>query len=388
MSHQENEVRQALQSLLDSIEPPPALPRGAVHRAKARRYLYAAIAGSLGVILLAVTAWGVMAIGRGADGDSPLPAVDSPAPDEHAPSLYLAGDGELWSTDLEGHVRHEKVSELSPGDAPYRIVRRGNRLVAWGYETYLLDPELEKEPQVLVKDSLIFIPSSHEDRVWVGIQERGNESGGLEAVREVTTDGEVTVPDLRPPGGDWPERSLDNGLVFSAQGEKIVWDPKTGEVVFRFDADNLGPTHGNLIATCSGSCETMSIIDVATGSQATVEPPPGFAALDVWAGEFSPDGTSIAVPVRREVRDPESPSSEVQLALVDVATETARTIEGSNVGDVYNFVAWSPSGEHVFHTGLEESDERRIIVFRLGDNSARVLPASVGEFYGVAVLDR
>jgi hypothetical protein len=288
--------------------------------------------------------------------------------------------------DLAGRARHVKLPELSPGDPPYRIVRRGERLVAWGYETYLLDPELESQPQVLINDSLFFIPSSRDDRVWVGIPDSDSQEGGLEAVREVSVNGQVTVPDVRPPDGKWPERSLDDGLVFTEEGQKIVWDPVTEDVVFRFEAGDLGPTHGNLIAWCNASCESVNITDVATGSQRTVEPPPGFAAFDVWAGMFSTDGTTLALPVRRDVRDIDDAGSEVQLGLVDVTDGTARVVEGSNVRDGYNFVAWTSSGEHVFFTGGVRFEDRSIVVYRMGDESAQLLQVNVGDFFGAAAL--
>jgi hypothetical protein len=387
MSDLEREIRRALKGMLDPVEPVRSLPGNTVRRAKVRRFLSAAIAGSLVVLVIAATSWAVIAIRQGALEDSPRVGGSSPAPDEAAPPrLYLAGDGELWMVDLAGRARHVKLPELSPGDPPYRIVRRGERLVAWGYETYLLDPELESQPQVLINDSLFFIPSSRDDRVWVGIPDSDSQEGGLEAVREVSVNGQVTVPDVRPPDGKWPERSLDDGLVFTEEGQKIVWDPVTEDVVFRFEAGDLGPTHGNLIAWCNASCESVNITDVATGSQMTVEPPPGFAAFDVWAGMFSPDGTTLALPVRRDVRDIDDAGSEVQLGLVDVTDGTARVVEGSNVRDGYNFVAWTSSGEHVFFTGGVRFEDRSIVVYRMGDESAQLLQVNVGDFFGAAAL--
>src|SRR5438552_4602217 len=58
-----------------------------------------------------------------------------------SPRLFLAGDGELWVVDVAAErVRHVKLPQLAPGDPPDRIVRRGNRFVLWGYDTYVLKP--------------------------------------------------------------------------------------------------------------------------------------------------------------------------------------------------------------------------------------------------------
>lgn len=54
----------------------------------------------------------------------------------------LAGEGELWVVDVaSASVRHVEVPELSPGDAPHRLVRRDGTLVAWGYQAFRIADE-------------------------------------------------------------------------------------------------------------------------------------------------------------------------------------------------------------------------------------------------------
>src|SRR5436309_800931 len=63
------------------------------------------------------------------------------------PKLYLAGDGELWAVNVAREsVRHLDYPELAPGDAPYRLVSRGDRLVGWSYRTLVLDPNRLQHP--------------------------------------------------------------------------------------------------------------------------------------------------------------------------------------------------------------------------------------------------
>jgi hypothetical protein len=305
-----------------------------------------------------------------------------------SPKLYLAGDGELWVVDLSGDVRHVELAELGPGDPPHRLVRRGDQLVAWGYETYLLDPELRAKPHVLVADSWFFIPSAHEDRIWVAIldPQSPDTERALKAVREVTVDGRVTVPDTRPPDGRWPERALDQGLLLPSRGEPhewVVWDPVSERVRFRFDPDHIGPTHGSLIASCDDRCESLRITDVATGEEKTIGAPGGFGAFNAWLGDFSPDGSLLAIPVRR---DPEAVGGQLTLAVIDVFAGTARIVDGASVDDGYNFVSWSASGDYVFFTGGQRFEERTILAYRMGDARAHVLPVEVGDFYGAAAI--
>src|SRR5206468_3375510 len=131
-----------------------------------------------------------------------------------------------------GSVRHLQLPELSPGDPPYRIVRRGDKLVLWGYKTYAFDPNADAAPRVLVEDSLVFMPSAAGDRVWVAVD--STDTGHIGAIREVSVDGRVTVLDTKPPGGRWPVAALTSGLVFElSDGGLEVWNPTTGEVIRR-----------------------------------------------------------------------------------------------------------------------------------------------------------
>jgi hypothetical protein len=395
MSDLEQGIRRALRGMLDPIEPPPSLPPRTLRRARVRRAFNAAVSGSIALLVLAGISGGAIAISN-AGGDTPQVAGDPPAQQGPGPRLYLPGDGELWRVDLEGNVKHVELPQLTPGDPPYRIVRREERLVAWGYETLLLDPELESPPSVVISDSWFFIPSAFEDRLWASIMdpETRDTKRAYEFVREVNVEGEVTVQDVRAPGGRWPERALEAGLVFSSNEGWIVWDPASDDVVFRFDADNLGPAYGNLIAWCDAGCRSVHITDVSTGSDRTVEPPDGWSAFDVSAGAFSPDGTTIAVPLRHNIATGDS-ESEVQLALIDLENGAVTAVEQSGVREGYNFVAWTFSSEYVFLTSGQASEDRttgqgsedrRIIVYRMGEAAAEHLEVNVDDFYGAAAI--
>jgi hypothetical protein len=385
MSDLEQRIGRALRDMLRPVEPPPSIPPRTLRRARIRRAFYAMVSGSIALLVIAGVSWGAIAISH--DRGAPKVADDPPAQQGPGPRLYLPGDGELWRVDLEGNVKHVELPQLAPGDPPYRIVRREDELVAWGYETLLLDPALESPPRVLIPDSWIFIPSAHEDRVWVSIMDpkTRDTDHAFEIIREVNVEGEVTVNDVKGPGGRWPERALEAGLVFSSNDGWIVWDPASDSVVFRFDADNLGPAYGNLIAWCDAGCRSVHITDVSTGSDKTVEPPDGWAAFDVWAGAFSPDGATIAVPVRHSIARGDSESA-LQLALIDLEIGAVTAVEQSEVREGYNFAAWTLSGEYVFLTGGQRSEDRSIIVYRMGDPAAEHLKVDVGDFYGAAAI--
>ena len=83
----------------------------------------------------------------------------------------------------------------------HRVVRRGDQFVVFGFATYTMrdgDAPLE----TFAAQSWFFIPSADDDRVWLAFLAPGQPRTSvlLAAIREVSVDGRVTVPDAPPPG--------------------------------------------------------------------------------------------------------------------------------------------------------------------------------------------
>jgi hypothetical protein len=288
--------------------------------------------------------------------------------------LFLAGDGEAWVVDPSSETaRHLSMQELPPGDAPYRVVRRADALVAWAYRTLVVYPGDEPTFDVLVRDSLFFISSSAPDRVWVGIVDESQDDGRLTAVREVAIDGRVTVPDTRPPDGAWPVAAVD-GIWCSAGGETRV-GPSTGR-----DVDRLP---GRLPVAWRGQLwpvrrrVPIHVKDVSSGEALVVElrsvPRGSRPSRGVLTRRSHPGG-----------RRPETEDAARQLALIDVAP----------VGPVVDEAAFlflrlhrlGAVGDTVFITGGQLAGRRQIVEYRVGDAGAHVLDVSVGDFYGMATF--
>ena len=314
-------------------------------------------------------------------GGSDLPA---PKKLQGGPHLFLSGKyGEVWRVDLAGGVVHAEVPELEPGDPPHHLLARGEALVGYGDETYLLDTALRDEPAVLAGDSLFFLPSAHPDRVWIVSDDIDADAPGFDpTVREVSVDGDVTVGEARPPEGAWPEAAVEAGIVVASGGRPIVWDPETDEIVFTFPSPpaDIGPSRGNLVASCTFRCAELHVTEVRSGADHGIGPPPGFSGFRVSDGAFSPDGTTLAVPMWAA-----GPGKRVQLGLVDVGAATATPVAGTVTDEGFNLVAWSATGSHVFFTGADGED-RTIFVYDTSSGTARVLPAEVGEFYDAAAI--
>jgi hypothetical protein len=312
--------------------------------------------------------------------------VDPPrrAP-QAGPQLLLAGDQRLSLVDVaRERVREIALPELTPGDPPLRILRRGNRFVLWGYATYLWAPEREALSP-LVPDSWFFLPSAHRDRVWVAFLDPDSPSTAraIRAVREVTIDGEVTVPDAQPPGGRWPIGPIRGGLLVATANDRgvRVWDPAADRVhasVPIANLTNLGPTQGDRLVSCARRCRLLELINVRTGRRRRITAPRG-TAFETWNAEFSPSGSRLAVPVRSLGRR----RSPLRLAIVDLARRRVAVVPGSAVPPGYTLATWSSSGRDVFLSGGALA-RRTITWYRRGEDRARPLHVSVGGFFDMA----
>ena len=373
-------IERMQRDLLDLTSTPAPfddLQKRAARRARRRRVS----AGVVGVFVAAAVIAGAWAAGR--EGENVTVPVN-PGADAPADLLFLAGDGEAWVVDpARETVRHLSMQELPPGDAPYRVVRRDGVLVAWAYRTLVLRPSSDSvSSDVLVPDSLFFIPSSSPDRVWVAIVDEAQDDGRLTAVREVSIDGQVTVPDTRPPDGAWPVAAVDGNLVFQREGELFVWDPATGREIDRLPGQLPVAWQGSLLAWCDAACRSLHVADLASGGRLTVELPAGATGVEALHGAFSPDASTLAVAVR--LGDGEDAGR--QLALIDVRTGQMTLVEGAIVPTPYVFIDWAPSGRTVFITGGQHGGHRQVVEYRIGDAAAHVLGVAVGDFYGMAVF--
>jgi len=294
-------------------------------------------------------------------------------------TLVLAGDGELWVVDVDSaHVERRQTEKLRPGDPPLRVVRRGDRFVFWGFATYSAADPLG-QLDAIAHDSWFFIPSAHPDRIWLAVLDEDSPAtqNALKAVREVTGDGRVTAPDVRPPGGRWPQGAVASGLIFDVDGAMRLWDPRTQRFVRDVDVGIPGPAQGDLIASCDNDCRELWLTDLSSNERRVARAPDG-GSLEVFAASFSADGRTLAAPLGDFHEAP------ANLALIDLETLQTTVVPNSTVRKGYHFTAWSADGREVFLTGGDRFKTREIVAYRIGDAAARRLPVEVGDFYGIA----
>jgi hypothetical protein len=162
-----------------------------------------------------------------------------------------------------------------------------------------------------------------------------------------------------------------------------VWDPRSGTVVRRLPGVFPLAWQGHRLAWCDAQCVDAHITDFSSGADQVIPLPQGIFHFQGYEGAFSPDGSLLAL-VGLTAGD--FSRADGQLVLVDVETGDTEAIQGTVVQPPYNFVDWAASGESVFLTGGERFERRRLIEYRPAENTVRVLPMEVGDFYDMAAF--
>ena len=301
--------------------------------------------------------------------------------------VYLTSENpdQLTVVDLATEtVTSSDLPELAPGDALYRLVRRGNVLTFYGQTenapaVFVVNPETPEAP-VLLGEAWFFVPSALEDRIWLAILDPNSPDTirALSAVREVTIDGTITVSDVEPPGGRWPVAAVLDGLVFQANEILEIWDPATGETVATVPGPFPIATWRNRMATCT-ECSEVHLVDLDADTERTVPLPDGIATVNGYGGAFSPDGRYVAMSGFNQP-GPITSDTVVALVIVDFVSGEAAIVEESwHTMGSSAYIAWSSDSNSVmFISGPD------LIRYHLGDGTTDVIDVELtGRVYGL-----
>lgn len=307
--------------------------------------------------------------------ERPSAVSAEPITGEAGTRIFFAWNNEFTVVDVEAASSDTiELPELSGGDPPFHLIRRGDNLIFWGGETYSLDarnPSLE--PVVIAEDSWFFVPSAEPDRVWIVVRDEARSTPYhifFSEVREVTAEGEVT---RKGPAMDdaWMDGAVDAGVVFESEDDLVVWDPATQKIVRAFGNPPMAASHGNLVVWCEDSCAELHLTDVLTGVERTIELPDGYDRFDAWGGEFTPDGRLLAVPVGNSPRY-EGPGA---AAIVDMATGDIEMVPGSEEEAGIPSLTWDPTGTRLFLV-VGQRDKSELRYFDFGSDQARIVPVN------------
>lgn len=348
--------------------------RGLARRRRARRAVMVVAASAVAVAGL--TAF-VVALQAPSDDSARVSAGGQRRPRTTGvgPAIFLLAEGNrVTRVDLgTGKQRTVVVPGLVGGDPPFHLLVRGDRLVYWGrtendgeFATFSIPLDLRGPPQLLDR-ALIFVPSTHPDRVWLVYDTNGDRRPAV--VREVTATGVETVPRTALPPGSYPDRGVDDGLLLERNRKLEVWRPGVGAV----RAFSTGPSldaNASTVAWVSESDDgRLHVAAVDTGAERVYAPRTGTERF--LAGALSPDGRTLAALVGPSP-GPQSTGVHARLALVDLASGNTRLVAGSKIAP-YGNVAWSPDGRVVIFTGYVQQPRLVIEVgtYEVGAPAAR-----------------
>jgi hypothetical protein len=227
----------------------------------------------------------------------------------------------LYSMDLPGgNLHREQLRTLGIGDPIEFIDFTGGRLVYFGAggRTYSIDPRLSSRPRSLGR-SLYFVASGSDGRVWLQRQpgdHRTRKSTTVDEVEvgngRVVTRGRLTKP---PCPGPTVVAAAVGALLCQTGGPMIATDPSSGKVLMKVPDFPLA-TGGDLVAACGEPCPRLVVASPSTGEKIRIEARSSFRWAAGYDGDFSPDLSTVAVPVRPAGTRPRSRVRE--LALVNL----------------------------------------------------------------------
>jgi hypothetical protein len=300
--------------------------------------------------------------------------------------VYLTTDNELTIIDVDQRsVAVIALEELAGGDPQYRLVRRGDVLAFYGQTStgpavFVIDPDRPEQP-TLLDEAWFFVPSAHEERVWLAIldYESPDTVRALAAVREVTLDGTATVDDVHPPDGSRPVGAVNDGLLFQSDTDIELWDPATGTLVDAFPGPFPVATWQNRMVTCV-ACDELHLIDLDARQSRTIDIPEGIGSVDGYGGAFSPDGRYVAVPGTSST-DGVTADSSAYLVLIDFELATATVVPGTRLTRWdYPQVTWNSRGDWLFFSYGDQ-----LLAYRPGHDSALTVAVELdGPYYGMA----
>jgi hypothetical protein len=297
-------------------------------------------------------------------GGCGVTAADPSNPPDTVGTLFLetTTSDKLIAVDTHTGRSRTLPIRLGCGDADFCLVASDGKLVIGSVgATYVYDPLRPGPPRRrTIGPGWIIVPSTTEGRVWLGLLDHRSRAAvrarRLRALREETVDGRVTRT-VRPPGGKWPAGTVNAGLLFQTAHGLRLWDARTRAVARRLPGAFPVDTHANLVAHCGEPCPHFEITDARTGDTTRVKPPAGYSFQAGYDGAFSPDGSLLALPVvadRGRRRGDYPPWLHRRsypgwaVALVDVASGSARVINASRLDPIYPAMAWSASGARLF----------------------------------------
>lgn len=341
--------------------------------------------GRAALFTVAVALLGLAGCLGGGDTAEPGASATPRGGDTAEPAASATPRGEIffyapvWGARLnrvelpDGPVTTQRISP-GAGDVPFRVVLTGGRLVYWGPRApYAVDTGFRTPPRRLGRGRYsYFVPSRRPGHVWLAEQDRSDERRPtLSGVQEVPVNGGPAGTSRRLPPGRWTTLVGSVGPLLLLGGESrgiAAWDPRVRAVVDWLPTRRIVATHARLVAW---RARRELVISRLTGGALEVERRVRGGRLPAGSGEFSPDGSRLALP------------GEKRLVIVTTRTGAARSLDDADVR-VEDEIAWSEDGAWIY---LADRLTGEIRAYEPAADRATPVGARAPVYGGLAFMD-
>lgn len=297
----------------------------------------------------------VVAAGIGVSGSRAEPAVHRPSAGAPSGRLVVGLHPPERVAVVDVATGHRIVRRVPGGTLCHGpLLVRGGRLIRAGARDMLsVGLGLEGRAKTLGRANQV-LPSVAPGRLWLATLSWRPGGVSIRGIREVTAAGRtIFVARHRAPGMSLVG-ALADGLLFEGDERLLVWDPHTGRVTRSISGSFVVATHDSTVARCTGGCSRLHLTE--PGGERVVDLP----APQAYEGEFSPDGSLLAMRVRGG-----------RIAIVDVEEGTASLAPAVRASR-HGALAWAPDGGWLYFAApggaiaayRPEDGERAVLPFR------------------------
>jgi hypothetical protein len=334
-------------------------------------------------MFLLTSAAAATAAGCGDDPEEQRVVADRPTTiaarvvDYERPEGPVARDGLLLIDPATGSSQAQAAPGFSGGDAQFALVPSSDQIAyrcSRGACVTGLDADSR---EVKLGEAWCIAPSVRADRVWLAVldPESPATERAIASVSEVSFTGEVRTGPSTLPSRRWhcPVGAFDRGLLFQEASGIAAWDAQSSAVIATIPDAFPAAVHGSVVATYPDEGEgRLRLTDVTAGREELIEPPPGWVYDPSYEGDFSPDGSRLAVTATRS----NAPEREGGLAIVNLSTESAETVATDWIAGI----AWAPDGTELYVATLDPDGgyETAISVYDAELNLLREIETGLG----------
>jgi hypothetical protein len=323
----------------------------------------------------------VTGCGDGADerngGSNPPIHISARVVDYQRAEGPVARDGLLVIDAETGATTAPRAPGFSGGDAQFALVPSAEQIAYRCSRGACITGLDSGSEEARLGEAWCIAPSVRPNHVWLAVldPESPATERAIESVSELSFAGEIRTGPSILPSRRWhcPVGAFDGGVLFQEASGIAAWDAAASKVIATIPDAFPAAVHERLVATYPDEGEgRLRLTDLTTGHERLIEPPAGWRFDPSYEGDFSPDGSRLAVTATRLG----APEREGGLAIVTLSTGSAETV----ATEWSSGVAWAPDGTELYAATLDADGgyDETVAVYDAQLNLRRTLDIGLG----------